>query len=74
MIQLPSLSLLISFFAALLVAEAQMSMRVFSSYFGALPYGRVAITQQPKFNSGQSWPTLVYLPVRAATYCTCCAG
>jgi hypothetical protein len=41
------------------------SMRVFSKYFGELPYGRIAITQQPDFSFGQSWPTLVYLPVSA---------
>lgn len=47
------------------VSEAQASMRIFTRYFGALPYGRVAITQQPAFASGQSWPSLVYLPVSA---------
>jgi aminopeptidase N len=30
-----------------------------------LPYGRIALTQQPEFSFGQSWPTLVYLPVSA---------
>jgi aminopeptidase N len=40
-------------------------MHVFTQYFGALPFGRIAITQQPQFSFGQSWPTLVYLPVSA---------
>lgn len=45
------------------IVEAQNSMRVFTKFFGELPYGRIAITQQPQFNFGQSWPTLVYLPI-----------
>jgi hypothetical protein len=45
--------------------EAQNSMRVFTHFFGPLPYGRVAITQQPQANFGQSWPTLVYMPLLA---------
>jgi hypothetical protein len=52
------------------MAEAAMvqtinSMRIFTKYFGELPYGRIAITQQPDFSFGQSWPSLVYLPVSA---------
>ncbi|MCW5968100.1 MAG: carboxypeptidase regulatory-like domain-containing protein [Blastocatellales bacterium] len=43
--------------------EAQNSMRIFTHWFGPLPYGRVAITQQPQMNFGQSWPSLVYLPI-----------
>ncbi len=34
-------------------------------WFGPAPYGRIAITQQTAFNFGQSWPTLVYLPISA---------
>ena len=47
------------------IVEAQNSMRVFTHWFGEAPYGRIAITQQPQFNFGQSWPTLVYLPISA---------
>jgi hypothetical protein len=47
------------------MADAQNAIRVFSQYFGEVPYGRIAITQQPEFNFGQSWPTLVYLPISA---------
>jgi aminopeptidase N len=43
----------------------QTSLRCFQKYFGDLPYGRIAITQQPEFFFGQSWPSLVYLPVSA---------
>jgi len=45
--------------------STQNAIRVFSQWFGETPYGRIAITQQPQFNFGQSWPTLVYLPVSA---------
>ena len=37
----------------------------FSRLVRSAPYGRIAITQQPEFNFGQSWPTLVYLPISA---------
>jgi len=47
------------------LVDAQNSIRLFQSLFGKAPYGRIAITQQPEFNFGQSWPTLVYLPVTA---------
>lgn len=45
------------------VQQSQASTRLFTRWFGPLPYGRVAITQQPQFGFGQSWPTLIYLPV-----------
>jgi hypothetical protein len=41
------------------------SMRVFETWFGKLPYGRLAITEQPEMFFGQSWPSLVYLPLTA---------
>ncbi|MFN7930592.1 MAG: M1 family aminopeptidase [Blastocatellia bacterium] len=47
------------------LVEAQNSMRVFTHFFGPIPYGRVAITQQPQAFFGQSWPTLVYMPLTA---------
>jgi hypothetical protein len=36
--------------------DAQNAIRLFSVWFGDAPYGRIAITQQPAFNFGQSWP------------------
>jgi hypothetical protein len=45
------------------MVEAQNSIRIFSHWFGPSPYGRIAITQQPQMNFGQSWPSLVYLPI-----------
>lgn len=47
------------------LVEAQNAMSIFSAYFGKDIYGRIAITQQPQFSFGQSWPTLVYLPISA---------
>lgn len=43
--------------------EAQFSLRIYSDYFGDLPYKRLAMTQQTATNYGQSWPELVYLPI-----------
>lgn len=47
------------------MTDAQNAIRTLQPYFGPLPYGRIAITQQPDFSFGQSWPSLVYLPVSA---------
>jgi hypothetical protein len=47
------------------MAQAQLAMRLYETYFGKAPFGRLAITQQPEFNFGQSWPTLIYLPLSA---------
>jgi len=47
------------------LVDALNSIHLYQHWFGDLPYGRIAITQQPQFNFGQSWPTLVYLPVSA---------
>ncbi|MGE0130672.1 MAG: carboxypeptidase regulatory-like domain-containing protein [Blastocatellales bacterium] len=45
------------------LVESQNSIRIYNHWFGEAPYGRIAITQQPEPNFGQSWPTLVYLPI-----------
>ncbi len=45
--------------------EAQVAMALYSAYFGELPYGRIAMTQQPFFDFGQAWPMLVYMPLFA---------
>jgi hypothetical protein len=47
------------------MAEAQNAMRLFNYWFGKSEFTRIAITQQPEFNFGQSWPNLVYLPLFA---------
>jgi len=45
------------------LAEGVLALRVYSDYFGELPYKRLAMTQQTATNYGQSWPELVYLPI-----------
>lgn len=47
------------------LVDAENAIRCFEAWFGPTPFHRIAITQQPEFNFGQSWPTLVYLPVSA---------
>jgi hypothetical protein len=45
------------------LAEGQLSVALFTDYFGPAPYKRVAITQQTACGFGQAWPGLVYLPI-----------
>ena len=45
--------------------QARAQMRICTYFFGKAPYDNVAITEQPNFNFGQSWPNLVYLPISA---------
>jgi hypothetical protein len=47
------------------LTQAQNSERIFNTWFGKSEFTRIAITQQPEFSFGQSWPTLVYLPMSA---------
>jgi hypothetical protein len=44
------------------LAEAQVAVQLYSSYFGTPPYKQLAVTQQWACNYGQAWPGLVYLP------------
>jgi hypothetical protein len=48
-----------------MLGESQNAMRIYSAWFGKSEFTRIAITQQPQFSFGQSWPTLVYLPMAA---------
>lgn len=48
-----------------MIADAENATRLYNLYFGKLPYTRIALTQQPAGNYGQSWPTLVYMPFTA---------
>lgn len=43
-------------------AESYQAMRLYSFYFGALPFKTVSVTEQPVGSFGQSWPTLIFLP------------
>jgi hypothetical protein len=45
------------------VGEGQLSMQLYSDYFGPAPYKNLAITQQFAPGYGQSWPGLIYLPL-----------
>ena len=45
--------------------QARAQMQLCTIYFGRAPYENVAITEQPNFYFGQSWPNLVYLPISA---------
>jgi hypothetical protein len=45
--------------------EARISMSIYQNYFGPLPYGRLAMTQQAAPNFGQAWPMLIYMPITA---------
>jgi aminopeptidase N len=45
------------------MGEAQLSVEIYTDFFGEGPYKRLAMTQQTAFNYGQSWPGLVYLPI-----------
>ncbi len=45
------------------LSQAEVAARLYTNYFGALPFAKVAVTQQFACNYGQSWPMLVYLPI-----------
>jgi hypothetical protein len=47
------------------LADAENSTRIYNNFFGKLPYTRIAMTQQPAFNFGQAWPTLIFMPYTA---------
>jgi aminopeptidase N len=45
------------------MAEAQLASGLYTDYFGANPFKRLALTQQTADNYGQSWPQLIWLPL-----------
>ncbi len=47
------------------LADAQNATRIYTAFFGKLPYTRLAMTQQPAGFFGQAWPTLVFMPYTA---------
>jgi aminopeptidase N len=47
------------------MGEAQVAERIYDMWFGKSEFKHISVTQQPEFNFGQSWPTLVYLPLWA---------
>jgi aminopeptidase N len=44
-------------------SEGDAAIQIYTDFFGSLPYDHVSLTQQTACNYGQSWPTLVYLPI-----------
>ena len=45
------------------LAESSLAVELFTTYFGAMPYRNLSVTQQSVTNNGQGWPGLIYLPV-----------
>ena len=45
------------------LSEGEVSVQLYSDYFGPAPYKHVAMTQQTACTFGQSWPALVWLPI-----------
>jgi len=41
------------------LVDALNSVRLYTQWYGPTAYGRLAVTQQPAFDFGQSWPTLI---------------
>ncbi|MGA7379429.1 MAG: hypothetical protein WBX03_01145, partial [Terriglobales bacterium] len=44
------------------LADGEISMELYTDYFGPIAFKRLAMTQQTACTFGQSWPTLVWLP------------
>ena len=45
------------------LGEGELSVRIYTDFFGPINYKRLQITQQTATNFGQSWPGLVFLPM-----------
>jgi hypothetical protein len=45
------------------LSQGQVAAKIYTAYFGQLPFAHVALTQQYACSYGQSWPMLVYLPL-----------
>jgi hypothetical protein len=60
---LPTGSINTASMLAVQLSQGQVAAEIYTSYFGTLPFAKVALTQQFACNYGQSWPMLVYLPI-----------
>ena len=47
------------------LSQAEYAVKLYTDYFGPLPYKRLSMTQQTACTYGQSWPGLVWLPICA---------
>lgn len=45
--------------------QARAEIQLCTIYFGKSAFTNLAVTEQPDFSFGQSWPNLVYLPISA---------
>lgn len=45
------------------LAEGELSIQLYSDYFGPAPFKRLALTQQTSCAFGQAWPGLVWIPM-----------
>lgn len=45
--------------------QTRAQLQVCTHFFGRSDFSHIAVTEQPNFNFGQSWPNLVYLPISA---------
>ncbi|HUQ49524.1 MAG TPA: M1 family aminopeptidase [Terriglobales bacterium] len=45
------------------MAEAQLSIPLYTDYFGPTSFKHIAMTQQTAGNYGQAWPELIYMPL-----------
>ena len=45
--------------------QTRAQVELCTIYFGKSAFSNLAISEQPDFNFGQSWPNLVYLPISA---------
>ena len=45
------------------LAEGELAIQLYTDFFGPVPFKRLAITQQTSCSFGQSWPSLVWLPM-----------
>jgi len=45
------------------LSQGVVAAKLYTAFFGAIPFTRVALTQQFACDYGQSWPMLVYLPI-----------
>lgn len=45
------------------LSQGETAAKIYTDYFGPLPFPHIALTQQPACDYGQSWPMLVYLPI-----------
>ena len=45
------------------LAEGELAIRIYTDYFGAAPYKKVALTQQSACGFGQAWPGVIWIPI-----------